>query len=90
VIESGGFPLAPDLNPIEMSFSKLKAHLRRFARPVGDLRHLSNPRCCCLSVVVRLDRGNRKMRHLHNVRLGDALRDQFFVERQQSGSAPGS
>jgi transposase len=31
-------PYSPDLNPIEMAFSKLKAHLRRLkARTVGDL-----------------------------------------------------
>jgi len=31
-------PYSPDLNPIEMAFSKLKAHLRRIgARTIGDL-----------------------------------------------------
>jgi len=31
-------PYSPDLNPIEMAFSKLKAHLRRIgARTIDDL-----------------------------------------------------
>jgi transposase len=31
-------PYSPDLNPIEMAFSKLKAHLRRIgARPIDEL-----------------------------------------------------
>jgi hypothetical protein len=31
-------PIAPDLNPIAMAFSKLKAHLRRFgARTFTDM-----------------------------------------------------
>ncbi|MBK5934964.1 transposase, partial [Rhodovulum imhoffii] len=42
---------SPDLNPIEMAFSKLKAHLRRMgARPfdtlfraLGDIREMFDP-----------------------------------------------
>ena len=33
-------PYSPDLNPIEMAFAKLKAHLRRIgARTIDDLWH---------------------------------------------------
>ncbi len=47
-------PYSPDLNPIEMAFSKLKAHLRRLAvrsfdalwRAVGDVCDLFSPDEC--------------------------------------------
>ena len=39
-------PYSPDLNPIEMAFSKLKAHLRRIgARTIDDLRHAVGSIC---------------------------------------------
>ena len=45
---------SPDLNPIEMAFSKLKAHLRRIEartfdqllRALGDICSLFNPNEC--------------------------------------------
>lgn len=45
---------SPDLNPIEMAFSKLKAHLRKIAartfdaliEAIGDICHLYQPREC--------------------------------------------
>jgi len=45
---------APDLNPIEMAFSKLKAHLRKAAartfdaliEAIGDICHLYQPLEC--------------------------------------------
>jgi hypothetical protein len=38
VITSGGWYYSPDLNPIEMAFAKLKAHLRRIgARTIDAL-----------------------------------------------------
>jgi transposase len=47
-------PYSPDLNPIEMAFSKLKAHLRARAvrtiddlwRAIGDICNLFNPTEC--------------------------------------------
>jgi transposase len=47
-------PYSPDLNPIEMAFSKLKAHLRRTAartfddlwRAIGDFCSLYEPEEC--------------------------------------------
>ena len=47
-------PYSPDLNPIEMAFAKLKAHLRRARartydalwRAVGDICSLFEPREC--------------------------------------------
>jgi len=47
-------PYSPDLNPIEMAFSKLKAHLRRIKartidalwRAVGDICNLYTPEEC--------------------------------------------
>ncbi len=47
-------PYSPDLNPIEMAFSKLKAHLRRMAartfdaltEAVGDICDLFEPQEC--------------------------------------------
>lgn len=47
-------PYSPDLNPIEMAFSKLKAHLRRLKartlddlwRAVGDICNLFDPAEC--------------------------------------------
>jgi transposase len=47
-------PYSPDLNPIEMAFSKLKAHLRAAGartydalwRAVGDICSLFEPREC--------------------------------------------
>ncbi len=47
-------PYSPDLNPIEMAFSKLKAHLRRMAArtfealidAVGDICELFEPQEC--------------------------------------------
>ncbi len=47
-------PYSPDLNPIEMAFSKLKAHLRRIKartldalwRAVGDICNLFSPQEC--------------------------------------------
>lgn len=47
-------PYSPDLNPIEMAFSKLKAHLRKGAyrtidalwRAVGDICDLYDPTEC--------------------------------------------
>ena len=47
-------PYSPDLNPIEMAFSKLKAHLRKGAyrtidalwRPIGDICLLYEPEEC--------------------------------------------
>ena len=47
-------PYSPDLNPIEMAFSKLKAHLRRLKartlddlwRAVGDICDLFDPDEC--------------------------------------------
>ena len=47
-------PYSPDLNPIEMAFSKLKAHLRRMAArtfdaltdAVGDICNLFDPQEC--------------------------------------------
>ena len=39
-------PYSPDLNPIEMAFSKLKAHLRRIgARTFTDLFHALTEIC---------------------------------------------
>ncbi len=39
-------PYSPDLNPIEMAFSKLKAHLRRIgARTFDDLIHAIGEIC---------------------------------------------
>ena len=45
---------SPDLNPIEMAFSKLKAHLRKAAArtfdalidAIGDICHLYEPQEC--------------------------------------------
>lgn len=45
---------SPDLNPIEMAFSKLKAHLRKIAartfsvliEAIGDICHLYDPSEC--------------------------------------------
>jgi transposase len=47
-------PYSPDLNPIEMAFAKLKAHLRRIGartidalwRAVGDICDLYTPDEC--------------------------------------------
>jgi transposase len=47
-------PYSPDLNPIEMAFSKLKAHLRRLKartlaelwRTIGDICDLFDPDEC--------------------------------------------
>lgn len=47
-------PYSPDLNPIEMAFSKLKAHLRRIGarnidelwRAVGNICDLYTPQEC--------------------------------------------
>jgi transposase len=47
-------PYSPDLNPIEMAFSKLKAHLRRTGartiealwRAVGEICDLFEPQEC--------------------------------------------
>jgi transposase len=47
-------PYSPDLNPIEMAFSKLKAHLRRIAartiddlwKAIGDICTLFTPEEC--------------------------------------------
>ncbi|MEM6416083.1 MAG: transposase, partial [Pseudomonadota bacterium] len=47
-------PYSPDLNPIEMAFSKLKAHLRKGAhrtidalwRAIGDICQLYEPEEC--------------------------------------------
>jgi transposase len=47
-------PYSPDLNPIEMAFAKLKAHLRRIGartidalwRAVGNIRDLYSPDEC--------------------------------------------
>jgi transposase len=47
-------PYSPDLNPIEMAFSKLKAHLRRIGartidelwRAVGSICNLYSPEEC--------------------------------------------
>ena len=46
---------SPDLNPIEMAFSKLKAHLRRIGtrtfdqliEAIGKIRNLFTPDQCC-------------------------------------------
>ena len=48
-------PYSPDLNPIEMAFSKLKAHLRRVGartfdalfKALGDICQLFEPDECC-------------------------------------------
>jgi len=48
-------PYSPDLNPIEMAFSKLKAHLRRIGartiddlwQAVGNISNLYSPDECC-------------------------------------------
>jgi transposase len=46
-------PHSPDLNPIEMAFAKLKAHLRRIgariidvSRAIGDICTLSSEQEC--------------------------------------------
>jgi transposase len=47
-------PYSPDLNPIEMAFSKLKAHLRRIGartfehlfQPIGDICDMFTPEEC--------------------------------------------
>lgn len=47
-------PYSPDMNPIEMAFSKLKAHLRKHAvrtidalwQKIGDICDLYNPKEC--------------------------------------------
>ncbi|MEM9421979.1 MAG: transposase, partial [Pseudomonadota bacterium] len=47
-------PYSPDLNPIEMAFSKLKAHLRKGAhrtigalwKAIGDICDLYSPKEC--------------------------------------------
>ncbi|MEY8827877.1 transposase, partial [Sedimentitalea sp. XS_ASV28] len=47
-------PYSPDLNPVEMVFSKLKAHLRRIGartihnlwQAVGEIRDLFEPDDC--------------------------------------------
>jgi AcrR family transcriptional regulator len=43
-------PQSPDLNPIEMAFSKLKAHLRKAkARPIEALRQAAGSICSLYS-----------------------------------------
>jgi transposase len=52
--DANGSNVSPDLNPIEMAFTKLKAHLRAASartfdtlwRAVGDIRDLNHPDEC--------------------------------------------
>jgi transposase len=61
-------PYSPDLNPIEMAFSKLKT-MRREIDPPDQFLTLLIPQGCCQDIPSSLQTGRTRLRPLHKPRM---------------------